>query len=76
MRAVGARYAESTFRLESALRTAATLREATADDTVRLDRALSERQEALNHVLALLQQTAAETAQARALSSSSQPPSW
>lgn len=54
VRAVGARYAESIFRLESALRTAATLREATADDSARLDRELSERHEALNHVLALL----------------------
>jgi hypothetical protein len=54
VRAVGARYAQSTFRLESALRTAASLREATADDGARLDRELSERQEALSQVLALL----------------------
>jgi hypothetical protein len=54
VRAIGARYAQSTFRLESALRTAATLREATADDSAQLDRELFERQEALNHVLALL----------------------
>jgi Dynamin family len=56
LRAVNARYAESTARLEGALRTAAAAREATADDTARLDRELAGRQEALGHVLTLLDQ--------------------
>ncbi len=54
MRAIGARYAESTFRLESALRTAATTREATTEDAARLDHELAARQQALSRVLALL----------------------
>jgi Dynamin family len=64
VRAIGARYAESTFRLECALRTAAGLREATAGDTTRLDRELSGRGEALGQVITLLDQATAETAQA------------
>jgi len=63
VRAVGARYAESTFRLESALWTAAAAREATTDDTARLDRGLSERQRALGQVITLLEQATADTAQ-------------
>jgi GTP-binding protein EngB required for normal cell division len=54
VRAIGARYAESTFRLESALRTAAAARQTTADEAARLDRELAARQHALGHVLALL----------------------
>lgn len=63
LRAVQARYAEGIFRLESALRTAAAARETTADDTGRLDRELAERQEALGHVLTLLDQATVETVQ-------------
>ena len=54
VRAIGARYAESTFRLESALRTAATTRVATTEDAARLDHELAARQQALSRVLALL----------------------
>ena len=54
VRAIGARYAESTFRLESALRTAATARESTTGDAARMDHELAARQQALSHVLALL----------------------
>jgi hypothetical protein len=64
LRAVSARYAESTFRLESALRTAGAAREATADGTTQLDRDLAQRQEALGHVMTLLDQATAETVQA------------
>lgn len=53
-RAVVARYAESTGRLENALRTAAALRAATTDDAAQRDRELAGRQQALDHVLALL----------------------
>ena len=53
VRAIGARYAESTFRLESALR-AATTRVATTEDAARLDHELAARQQALSRVLALL----------------------
>jgi Dynamin family len=67
VRAVAARYAESTFRLEGALRTAAAVREATADDTARLDRGLAERHQALGHVLMLLDQATADTAPAAGL---------
>jgi small GTP-binding protein len=55
-RAVAGRYADSTGRLESALRAAATVRAATADDAARLDAGLAGRQQALGHVLALLGQ--------------------
>jgi hypothetical protein len=61
VRVMGARYTESTSRLESALRTAAAAREATAGDTARLDRELSGRGQALGQVIALLDQTTAET---------------
>ena len=63
VRAVGDRYAESTGRLESALRTAATAREAAADDAAQLDTQLAGRQRALGHVLILLGE-ATEDAQA------------
>jgi hypothetical protein len=59
VRAVGDRYAESTVRLESALRTAAATRTATADDVARLDAELAGRQQALDHVLALLDEATA-----------------
>jgi len=54
VRAMGDRYADSTGRLEGALRTAAAAREATADDAARLDSGLADRLRALGHVLALL----------------------
>ena len=54
VRAVQDRYADSTGRLESALRTAATAREATADEAARLDTELADRQLALGHLLTLL----------------------
>jgi small GTP-binding protein len=54
VRAIGARYAESTFRLESALRTAAITRETTTEDAARLDHELAARQQTLSRVLALL----------------------
>jgi hypothetical protein len=73
VRAIGARYADSTFRLESALRTAAVARESTTGDAARLDHELAARQQALTHVLALLGEvTAAPQAHS---SSSSQWPS-
>ena len=59
VRAVGDRYAESTGRLESALRTAAAARAATADDVARLDADLAGRQQGLDHVLALLDEATA-----------------
>lgn len=40
VRSIGARYAESTFRLESALRTAAVARESTTETAARLDHEL------------------------------------
>jgi Dynamin family len=64
LRAVNARYAESTARLEGALRTAAAARQATADDAARLDRDLAGRQEALGNVLTLLDRAAADAAPA------------
>ncbi len=64
VRATGARYTESTFRLDCALRTAAGLREATAGDTARLDRELSGRGQALGQVIRLLDQATTETAEA------------
>jgi small GTP-binding protein len=54
VRAVRDRYAESTVRLEGALRTAAATRTATAEEVARLDAELDGRQQALDHVLALL----------------------
>ncbi len=58
VRAIDARYTESTGRLESALRTAATAREATAEDAARIDRELAARHEALGHVIGLLDKAA------------------
>ena len=57
-RAIGARYADSTCRLESALRTAATARQATTADTQRLDHQLATRQQAISRVLTLLDEAA------------------
>ena len=58
-RAVAGRYADSAGRLEIALLAAATVRAATADDAARLDAGLAGRQQALGHVLALLDQATA-----------------
>jgi hypothetical protein len=74
VRAIGARYADSTFRLESALRTAAVARESTNEDAARLDQELAARQQALTHVLTLLGEVTAAP-QAGHSSSSSQRPS-
>jgi hypothetical protein len=54
IRAAGQRYCESTDRLASALRTAADLGQATARDAERGEREMTERGQALLHVLALL----------------------
>jgi hypothetical protein len=62
VRAIGARYTESTFRLESALRTAAVARESTTEDAARTDHELAARQQALSHVLALLNEVTATRA--------------
>jgi GTP-binding protein EngB required for normal cell division len=51
-----ARYAESTDRLENALRTAAAQREATAGEAAQQDRQIARRQEALRAALSLLDQ--------------------
>jgi hypothetical protein len=59
VRSIGARYAESTFRLESALRTAAVARESTTETAARLDHELAAHQQALSHVLTLLSETTA-----------------
>ena len=59
-RAVAGRYADSAGRLESALRAAATVRAATAGDAARLDAGLADRQQALGHVLTLLDQATAD----------------
>jgi hypothetical protein len=59
VRAIDTRYTESTGRLENALRTAATAREATAEDAGRMDRELAARQEALGHVTGLLDKAVA-----------------
>jgi small GTP-binding protein len=64
VRAVADRYAESTGRLEGALRTAAAARAATADDAARLDTELAGRQQALDHVLTLLDEATAEAIRA------------
>jgi energy-coupling factor transporter ATP-binding protein EcfA2 len=60
-RAVETRYAESTGRLESALRTAAALRETTADEAALRDHGLAGRQETLARVLTLLDEATAST---------------
>jgi hypothetical protein len=54
VRAVGARYSQSTFRLESALRTAATVRAGTTEDAAQLDHDLAAREQALGNALELL----------------------
>ena len=59
VRSIGARYAESTFRLESALRTAAVARESTTEDAARLDHELAAHQQVLSHVLTLLSEAIA-----------------
>ena len=59
VRSIGARYAESTFRLESALRTAALARESTTEGAARMDHELAARQQVLTHVLALLSEATA-----------------
>jgi small GTP-binding protein len=64
VRAVADRYAESTGRLESALRTAAAARTATDDEAARLDTGLAGRQQALGQVLARLDEATAGAAAA------------
>jgi Dynamin family len=64
IRAVADRYADSTGRLESALRTAAQARYATDDEAARLDTELAARQHALEEVLARLVEVTAEAAPA------------
>lgn len=59
--AIEHRYAEGTDRLRSALRTAVDLRGATADEAGRRDKELAWRQEALDRVLALLDDAARES---------------
>jgi Dynamin family len=62
LRAVGARYGESTSRLSSALRTAAAARDTADGDATRLDRELAARQQALGQVMRLLGQPVADAA--------------
>ncbi len=64
IRAVADRYADSTGRLESALRTAAQARDATDDEAARLDTELAARQHSLGEVLARLDEVTAEAAPA------------
>ena len=64
IRAVADRYADSTGRLESALRTAAAARTATDDEAARLDTELAGRQQALGQVLARLDEATAGAAPA------------
>jgi GTP-binding protein EngB required for normal cell division len=64
IRAVADRYADSTGRLESALRTAAAARTATDDEAARLDTELAARQQVLGQVLALLDEAPAGAAPA------------
>jgi Dynamin family len=59
IRAVADRYADSTGRLERALRTAAQARDATDDEAARLDAELAARRGALGEVLGWLDQAAA-----------------
>lgn len=59
VRAIDARYTESTGRLDNALRSAATAREATAEEAARIDRELAARQETLGHIIGLLDKAAA-----------------
>jgi hypothetical protein len=58
VRATEARYTEGTSRLDRALRTATAMWEATADDAARQDRRLADRQQALDHVITLLDEVA------------------
>ena len=64
IRAVADRYADSTGRLESALRTAAQARDATDDEAARLDTGLAARRHALGEVLARLDEATAGAAPA------------
>ncbi|MBO0777146.1 MAG: hypothetical protein J2P34_12615, partial [Actinobacteria bacterium] len=64
VRAVTDRYTDSTSRLESALLSAAALRQATEEEAARRDRELAQRQQALDRVFALLGQAAASAAEA------------
>jgi GTP-binding protein EngB required for normal cell division len=64
IRAVADRYADSTGRLETALRTAAAARTATDDEAARLDTQLAGRQQALGKVLARLDEAIAGAAPA------------
>ena len=59
IRSAGARYTDSTGRLENALQVAAVLREATEGEAAQLDRELADRQEALDGVFSLLSQVTA-----------------
>ncbi|HEV3288835.1 MAG TPA: hypothetical protein VG123_07565, partial [Streptosporangiaceae bacterium] len=59
IRAAADRYADSTGRLENALRTAAAVRTATDDEAARLDTELAGRQQALGQVLARLDEAVA-----------------
>ncbi|HUY48565.1 MAG TPA: dynamin family protein [Streptosporangiaceae bacterium] len=61
VRAVEARYADGTGRLESALRTAAALWEATTGEAAEQDRELVRRQQALGRVVTLLDEVTAST---------------
>ena len=58
VRTVEARYADSTGRLDGALRTAAAVREATASEAAGQDQRLAQRQQALDHVSRLLREAA------------------
>ncbi|MGD0927471.1 MAG: dynamin family protein [Streptosporangiaceae bacterium] len=58
VRTVEARYADSTGRLDGALRAAAAAREATAGEAAELDQELARRQQALDHVSRLLDEAA------------------
>ena len=61
IRSAGARYTDSTGRLENALQVAAVLREATEGKAAQLDRELADRQEALDGVFSLLSQVNASS---------------
>ena len=56
VRTVEARYADSTSRLDGALRTAAAVREATASEAAGQDQRLAQRRQALGHVSRLLRE--------------------
>jgi small GTP-binding protein len=61
VRAVEARYAEATSRLDRVLRSAAATAAATAGEAARQDRELARRQRALDHVATLLDEVTAGT---------------